>query len=314
MDLQHLPTTTTFADLQPVAAGYVRRLLDDGKKLTTVRQYLSKARAWCKELQPGLTNAAAAAFYPRANDEIRQMLASRATAAAARTRRAAAVNPAFLRAARSLARATNQRVDEQHALAVTIAYFFLLRPSEIVRGGKHAVRPRNVTLYRRRLGGEFVEHHHHDYQTGAIEAVALCVPHSKTDQAGDGHTIYHQKARVNVAQERQGTTRLCPVEAVVEAIRHHASASALLPMVSYPTLREFMTRVQAHGQFDRNKSWTPHGCRRGGASALFASGADALLIRKQGRWTSDAYLQYNVPSVESARGLASMMTGDLTVQ
>jgi hypothetical protein len=62
------------------------------------------------------------------------------------------------------------------------------------------------------------------------------------------------------------------------------------------------------------KLWSPQGCRRGGATAMFAAGADALAVKKLGRWSSDIFLKYNVPTVESSAGLSADMVKGLTLQ
>ena len=130
------------------------------------------------------------------------------------------------------------------------------------------------------------------------------VSHSKTDQCGDGASTYHQKS----------ATDLCPVGLVVLALRHFADQQSLLPKVGYHSLLRFTKAVARFGAFDSPKSWSPQGCRRGGATSLFAAGADALAVQKHGRWRSDIFLRYNQPSVESAAGLSDRMGRHLTLQ
>ena len=47
---------------------------------------------------------------------------------------------------------------------------------------------------------------------------------------------------------------------------------------------------------------------------MFAANADALSVKKLGRWLSDIFLKYNVPTVESSAGLSADMVKGLALQ
>ena len=292
----------TSVKLAPVAAKFARRLIREGKKLTTVRQYLSKARKHCSEKLQTPANVAAA-FLPRSNASIQTALAKLAASPAARVRRAAAISPKFLRTAFDQAATANSPQATQHAYALSIAFFFLLRPSEYVVDGKHRLPPRRVTCYRKDHEGGFYE----APPSRHTAAVGLFLPHSKTDQAGNGESVFHQRSNDRNA--------LCPVRLVTTALLNFEDGRALLPLVTYQSLLSFCKDVAKFGGMDTStKLWSPQGCRRGGATAMFAAGADALAVKKLGRWSSDIFLKYNVPTVESSAGLSADMVKGLTLQ
>jgi len=295
-------TVLTSVRLGPVTAKFTCRLISEWKKIMTVRQYLSKARKYCTE-KLHASASAAAVFLPRTNSGIQVALAKLATTPAARVRRTAAISPKFLRTAFDLAATANSPQATQHAYALFIAFFFLLWPSEYVTDGKHRLPPRRITCYCKDQDGAFYE------APPAVHtaAVGLFIPHSKTDQAGNRESVFHQRSNDRNA--------LCPVQLVITALMNFENGRALLPLVTYQSLLSFCKDAAKFGGLDtRSKLWSPQGCRRGGATAMFAANADALSVKKLGRWLSDIFLKYNVPTVESSAGLSADMVKGLTLQ
>ena len=59
-----------------------------------------------------------------------------------------------------------------------------------------------------------------------------------------------------------------------------------------PALVRAWTRTLMVSIGERPEQFGTHSYRIGGATALFAAGADATVIRKMGRWSSDIYRLY----------------------
>ena len=94
-------------------------------------------------------------------------------------------------------------------------------------------------------------------------------------------------------------------------------AEAHLPLARYEdgsyirreTVQARLSLAAAAFGVDRSKMGT-HSLRIGGATALYHVTGDLQVVRRFGRWSSDAFHSYLWESHEQMKGLAELMEGD----
>ena len=133
--------------------------------------------------------------------------------------------------------------------------------------------------------------------------IAVTLHYSKTDQFGNGATIYLGRTR----------NTICPVSAVLQylAIRPPTEGPLFVLESGAPlTKRVFITRVrEALRQAGIDSSnYKGHSFRIGAATTASACGLNEGLIKSLGRWTSAAYQAYiRIPPAELASISATLI-------
>ena len=204
-----------------------------------------------------------------------------------------------------------------HAVA-TLAWFFALRPQEICADGDSAkagpLKYEDVELFCRVRAG-WMMCDDDGSADGLATVVLINVKASKTDKARVGtRRCLHQSGK-----------RACPVAAAVALRREVRRAAGYRPdtassahtvriltspiagCVTTLALADWLTRVTKTQRLSR--SLTPYSLRRGGITALAASGATEATIRQHGRWSarSTVYTQYVEQTVEGSSNIAVAM-------
>ena len=213
--------------------------------------------------------------------------------------------PEMLRWLRNKLDIQKRRDDAMLWCAMAMAYFFLLRASEYVApdqsGSDNGKGVRALDLVARKEGTQVKSFRDAD-------EVALCIRGSKTDQLNRGEWRNHF---------RTPEGELCVV-AALEAYERHApecfttkESDRLFRWGSGPYLLrgEVQATLEAAAMAVGADPGTigTHSLRIGGASALWAAYKDSALVRRWGRWSSDAFHGYLWESREGARGVASSM-------
>ncbi len=111
---------------------------------------------------------------------------------------------------------------------------------------------------------------------------------------------------------------LCPRSAYEDMVAA-IPASKNKPLFSLPggkplTTHQYTTRLRSILTTCglESKDYSPHSFRRGGATLAFESDVDPLLIKSQGDWQSDAYLQYIDLSVQHRLQLSRALVKAVT--
>ena len=157
----------------------------------------------------------------------------------------------------------------------------------------------------------------------AADEVVLKIRGSKTDQLNRGEWRNHFRAG-NAGDEQGGCPKLCVVEALAmyeahapERFTGNQKELALFAWASGALLTRSEVQqalecaaVAMGMQADEVGS---HSLRIGGASALWAAYKDSALVRRWGRWSSDAFHGYLWETRDAAEGVSSRMAEvDLT--
>jgi hypothetical protein len=191
-------------------------------------------------------------------------------------------------------------------LALLLGFFFLLRASEYVKGDRSTKDTgkglRGCDLVAR-CKGEPAETFR-----GADEVV-LKIRGSKTDQYNQGEIRNHF---------RTTDPRLCVIQALADYESHQASrmrgpgAQGHLLVwgsggpVQRSELQVLLERAAVAQGVDPRYIGS-HSLRFGGASALWAAFRDSALVRRWGRWASDAFHGYLWEDRGNAKGVAEAM-------
>ena len=148
-------------------------------------------------------------------------------------------------------------------------------------------------------------------EIAAADQVSLFLRESKADQFNQGAVLTHFAAAPDLAD-------LCPVRALRDlhlTFPERWEAEALEPLfrwedsspVARPMVRDLLGEAGEQEGVPRGEVGT-HSLRAGGASAVFAaSGGNAPLTQRVGRWASSAYEGYIWETEALTRGLSSEM-------
>lgn len=214
------------------------------------------------------------------------------------------VTPDMLRWIKRKLDVRRKRDDAMLWCALLMAYMFLLRASEYVspdrRGTDSGKGVRAIDLVARRSGAP-VQHF------GDADEVALCIRGSKTDQLNRGEWRNHFRAQgelciVDALAEYQRKAPECFDRDRNERLFRWQSGSYLV--------REDVQRILESAALAGGAepgSVGSHSLRIGGASALWAAYKDSALVRRMGRWTSDAFHGYLWETRDAAQDVASRM-------
>lgn len=187
---------------------------------------------------------------------------------------------------------------------VALGFFFLLRASEVLPLGyistSRQLKGENVLLYSRgvRCGLQSLRE---------ADEVQITLKGSKTHYNLETSRNHHATGEV-----------ICPVSAVVELfsrfpLRYDGQAEAALPLfrtsAGEPIGREAlqMTLRKAAEACGVGGRLGSHSLRFGGASALWAAYKDAAVVRRYGRWSSDAFHIYLWEDRGYSSGMAKAM-------
>ena len=143
------------------------------------------------------------------------------------------------------------------------------------------------------------------------EEVAVYIKGSKTDQYNQGCVRNHHR----------GSSELCPVAAWEEYEQHYPErlhgSERHLPIFRFadgrPVSREHiqrLLRLAAHACSVAPENISSHSLRSGGATAMFHVRRDLEVVKRYGRWVSDAFHAYLWESASQTRGLAAKMAED----
>ena len=150
-----------------------------------------------------------------------------------------------------------------------------------------------------------------DDELEGVDEVVISIKSSKTDQGRVG---------VTRTVERTGVRGACPVTATIHFIRQRRSAGLLFDD-GRPFLRWGRGHLQALRRaivgrelkatmcdmnLDHAETDT-HSLRQGGATTLIANGVDPDVVRRFGRWLSDAFLRYTFNTSMHTSGLSKGM-------
>ena len=172
--------------------------------------------------------------------------------------------------------------------ATTFGFFYMMRCSEYLADGSTFDPVRGLTT----------------------DKVLAHVGDTPLDAANfelaDNITVLFELAKTD--QNRVGCTRtvfatgddLCPVEAYkalrrVRGANWHERAPVMMDPSGWVMNRECMSAMLKGAAVDCGipaAELATHSLRIGGATALFAAGADPTVIRTMGRWSSDCYRLY----------------------
>ena len=198
--------------------------------------------------------------------------------------------------------------------AVTLGFFFLLRASELLPRPE-ADLPfrglRGVDLEPRVKGGPARSFR-------AADEVVLTIRGSKTDTLNRGQVRNHFRVPIG-----SPGSDLCPVAALASLERlaperwgAEADRYLLRWADGKPLRREELQAVLARAGAalgHPSQRFGAHSLRFGGASALWASFQDVAIVRRYGRWASDAFHTYLWDARSNAAGVATRMAqADLT--
>ena len=210
-------------------------------------------------------------------------------------------------ASRNMLAAIRERLDPQRSgegaaiwAALTLGWFFLMRPNELMgrwAGDNRAVR---VTDVAPRVKGQYGC----DWATDPDEMV-LCIRYQKNKEQGAYRNAY-----------ATGTETFCPVRALANMhgwypeLRQHPEWSLFnnpAISISKRQLQRWL-RLGAAIEGAPPSSIGLHSLRSGGASAMIAPGIDWAIVRRFGRWRSEAFHTYVWEHEASARGIAQKMS------
>ena len=198
------------------------------------------------------------------------------------------------------------------ALAIVIAFFFLLRIGEFAaRDRRHMdesiLLRQDVTFF---CKGRLCAWHH-----PKVDAVEVFIRGSKTDQRKQGCR------RVQYLSE---DATLCPIKCMVEwfALTEGSHIPASAPLFSVPKgkegvewtvlTREAVTLLMkgAAADFDLQPKWVAtHSIRISGATALLMAGVPPETVQIMGRWVSNAFIGYTRYQAELMAGISKRMVG-----
>jgi site-specific recombinase XerD len=140
--------------------------------------------------------------------------------------------------------------------------------------------------------------HTGDIQFTNDDHLILTIRKSKTDPYRNGAQV----AIASVSKEFNN----CPVNLLREHMKTRPPNSKLFTWSRQKFTTYVKTQLAAQGADSR--LFASHSLRRGGASALMASGVPGEIIQKKGRWKSQVYRQYiDIPSKAMAN-LSRQMT------
>ena len=196
------------------------------------------------------------------------------------------------------------------ALAIIVAFFFLLRISEIAKRGKHhkedfIAQIRDVTFF---CKGRLCSWNH-----PGVDAVELFIRGSKTDQRKQG---------CRRMQHATGDPVLCPVLCLVEwfALTEGSHIPFTEPLFSIPlgregrtwdvVNRESVTALMKGAAVDCNvlsRKVGTHSIRISGATALLLAGIPPATVQIMGRWASNAFIGYTRYQAELMVGISKRM-------
>jgi hypothetical protein len=224
--------------------------------------------------------------------------------------------------------------------AVALGFFFLLRASEYLDVGYRApnrgLLGRNVELKRQGEVGEAG-------QLAFTDEVVVRIRGSKTDIYNRGETRNHfqvkphhaaapatlEDAAARIAPGIPGETtpedQVCVVSAVRMLFQHFPQRYLGGTEENEPLLRyssgAAATRGEVQAMLGRaavalghsDHHFGSHSLRFGGASAIWAAYHDSAMVKRWGRWASDAFQGYLWESRKGSEGVATAMANvDMT--
>ena len=134
------------------------------------------------------------------------------------------------------------------------------------------------------------------------EVLFVFVNRSKTDQAGVGDTV--------VIEGKEGGP-ICPIAAFKTYMQHRSLTSEYLffnvksgKKLSNTTPNHTLKRLLSKAEINPD-GFTSHGARRGLATEAFKKQVDVLLLKRHGRWKSDAVYRYIATDTIESRLLLS---------
>ena len=196
------------------------------------------------------------------------------------------------------------------ALAMVVAFFFLLRISEFAARDQYHMETyillrSDVTFL---CKGKLCAWSH-----PGVDAVELFIRGSKTDQKKQG---------CRRIQQASGDPTLCPVKCMVEwfALTEGSAIPSSAPLFSIPKGRRglewsVLTReavtllvkgVATEFGMDKDLVGT-HSIRISGATALLLAGVPPEVVQIIGRWASNAFIGYTRYQAELMNGVAMRM-------
>jgi len=196
------------------------------------------------------------------------------------------------------------------ALAIAIAFFFLLRVSEFAARDKWYME--DFILLRQDVSF-FCDGKLCDWNHPRVNAVELHIRGSKTDQ---------QKRGCRRMQQATGDETLCPVRCMVEwfALTEGSHIPHLAPLFSVPKgraglewnvlTRDTVTLLMKGVATDFGmppEHVATHSIRISGATALLLAGMPPEVVQIVGRWASNAFIGYTRYQAELMAGVAKRM-------
>ncbi len=187
---------------------------------------------------------------------------------------------------------------QPYVFAVAIGFIFLLRASEYLRtspASPHCIRWRDVRVV----------------HTAAGRSLVLRVPSSKTDATG--HAVLLQRA------EQPGDP-LCPVALFLAHAAAHPSPPPGAPIMcladgSHITQHNaaVVIKAAAHLAGADHRLYSCHSLRSGGATSLWLATRDAMLLLREGRWSSmRTMLRYcRIPPSIAATATGQMLSAPI---
>lgn len=208
--------------------------------------------------------------------------------------------PITLQILQEMRRRCNFSITHDRVLwgAAFMGYYFLLRRSEYLAEGKHKAKKYIIRGEDIRFENRFG---HQVYNLADIEAVMVTFTGSKTDQFGN---------RTSRTLFRSGSSCACPVLAARSLMENCSRLNIPLsdPLCSVKpgailSAKDMAVAIkQSATQLGYNPDqYGTHSMRSGGATALFSSGVDRLVIKLFGRWSSDTYEIYTRMSSHQVR-------------
>lgn len=188
---------------------------------------------------------------------------------------------------------------------LSVAFFFLLRRSEIAASGKtfqwFALTDEDVTI--------LDMHGSSTLLPAQAQSVQIRLRGSKTNQNGT--------PTVRLLS-RSGHAYICPVFGALCLKRYRGPLSSALPIAAYATTRgeqravsaariTYTIRHAAQSLGMRCADYATHSLRSGGATQMYRRGVDALTIQFHGRWISDTYKIYTRMNDDVSASIASSM-------
>jgi hypothetical protein len=266
---------------------WVTRLDEEGKSASTVSTYLSAVRSLALEHGQRLAPFRVMAVLCRA----RRALARRRARANAPQRKRFPITTEVLARLRHIIRDGSMTSRAVWA-ALTVGVYKMLRLRQVV------------------VNARFGQHSYPRCSSVSVHATyaEIVVPSDKTDVAGNGKTVYIDKAG----------GRSCPLQAFSEYWR---ASRAELPRpkrndpvfrvdagrpLSESSFKRIVRRALKEAGYDLSR-YRGFSMRRGGATAAHNAGVDMATIKSIGGWKSDAVLRYIDPSRASSRAAARAM-------